>query len=165
VRDNVITNQKHQGVLLTWLFTPPVNNQILSNTFRHVGSSGTPGDADISISMTGVQNCIDKNIDRSSGKPAPATVDPPNPVGLSDCGDTNPGRANAGRGIYSPGDPISDITTALNAAGITEPKDYKGPGPHPEAQLTMANPCKGAPDNPWCVNGQPVITPPSSPGR
>ena len=77
----------------------------------------------------------------------------------------NPGRHNLGRGIYSPGDPIVDVMSALNAAGITEPKDYKGPGPHPEAQLTMANPCKGAPANPWCVNGQPVITPPASPGR
>jgi hypothetical protein len=165
VRDNVIANQKHQGVLLTWLFTPPVNNQIVSNTFRHVGYSGSPGDADISLSATGIQNCIDHNVDRTGGKTAPATVDPPNPIGLSDCGDTNPGRANVGRGIYSPGDPISDITTALNAAGITEPKDYKGPGPHPEAQQTMANPCAGAPANPWCVGGRPVVAPPTSPGR
>ena len=55
--------------------------------------------------------------------------------------------------------------TALNAVGITEPKDYKGPGPRPEALQTMANPCKGVPANPWCKNGKPVIAPPASPGR
>ena len=137
----------------------------LQNTFRHVGYSGSPGDSDISMSATGVQNCIDHNVDRTGGKRGAATVDPPNPVGLSDCGNSNPGRGNLGRGIYSPGDPISDVMTALNAAGITEPKDYKGPGPHPEAQLTMANPCVGAPANPWCRDGRPVVTPPSSPGR
>jgi hypothetical protein len=161
VRHNVIANQKHDGVLLQWLFTPPVNNQILSNTFRNVGTSGMPGDADIAIDMTGVNNCIDHNVDKGG----PATVDPPNPVGLSDCGNTNPLRANAGRGVYSPGDPVVAVMEALNEVGITEPKDYKGPGPHPEAQLTMTNPCAGAPANPWCVNGKPVITPPASPGR
>jgi hypothetical protein len=90
-------------------------------------------------------------------------VDPPNPVGLSDCGSGNPLRAGIGRGIYSPGDPLVDIMSALNAAGITEPKDYKGPGPHPDAQKTMANPCAGAPANPWCLHGRPVITPPTKP--
>ncbi|MDT7536510.1 MAG: hypothetical protein QOI82_95 [Actinomycetota bacterium] len=165
VRHNLITNQKHQGVLLQWLFTPTMNNQILSNTFINTGTSGSPGDADIAIDALGYGNCIDKNVHRTGAKTDPATVDPPNPVGLADCGNTNPGRANLGRGVYQPGDPIVDVMSALNAAGITEPKNYKGPGPHPEAQLTMANPCKGAPANPWCVNGQPVITPPASPGR
>ena len=51
--------------------------------------------------------------------------------------------------------------TALNAVGITEPKDYKGPGTRPEAQKTMANPCKGVPDNPWCKSGKPVFNAPS----
>jgi len=45
--------------------------------------------------------------------------------------------------------------TALNAVGITEPKDFKGPGPRPGAMQTMANPCKGVPANPWCSGGQP----------
>ena len=54
---------------------------------------------------------------------------------------------------------------ALNEVGITEPKDYKGPGPHPEAQRTMANPCQGVPDNPWCRGGRPTSAPPASPGR
>ena len=164
VRHNVITNHKHVGVMINWLFTPPVNNQVVYNTFSNIGS-GQPGDADIAIDGTGINNCIDHNVQRTSGGSQAATVDPPNPVGLSDCGNTNPLRANAGRGVYSPGDPVVTVMAALNAAGITEPKNYKGPGPHPEAQLTMANPCQGAPANPWCANGRPVIAPPSSPGR
>jgi len=162
VRHNIITNQKHAGVLLQWLFVPPVNNQVVYNTFSNVAFAKSPGDADVSIDGTGIQNCIDHNVERGG---APATVDPPNPVGLSDCGSGNPLRTNGGRGIYSPGDPLVDVMSALNAAGITEPKDYKGPGPHPEAQRTMANPCAGAPANPWCRDGRPVTTAPSSPGR
>ncbi|MDT7544951.1 MAG: hypothetical protein QOE99_1061 [Actinomycetota bacterium] len=165
VRHNLITNQKHVGVLVNWLFTPPVNNQVVYNTFKNVGFNGQPGDADVAIDVTGVQNCVEGNVDRTGGKAAPATVDPPNPIGLSDCGAGNPGRSNLGRGVYSPGDPIVLAMAALNAAGITEPKDYKGPGPHPEAQKSMANPCAGAPDNPWCRGGAPVVAPPTSPGR
>jgi hypothetical protein len=161
VRHNVIANQKHAGVLLQWLFVPPVNNQVVYNTFRHVAYGGQVSDADISLDGTGVQNCIEGNVDGGQ----PATVDPPNPVGLSDCGSANPGRANLGRGIYAPGDPVVDVMSALNAAGITEPKNYKGPGPHPEAQLTMANPCQGVPDNPWCRSGRVVQQAPTSPGR
>jgi len=165
VRHNVIANQKHDGVLLQWLFTPPVNNQILSNTFVNVGTSGTPGDADIAIDPSGVQNCVDHNVHRTGSKTEAATVDPPNYVGLTDCGNTNPLRSNLGRGVYGPGDPVVAVMEALNEVGITEPKDYKGPGPHPEAQQAMANPCAGAPANPWCVNGHPVQAPPTSPGR
>ncbi|MGB8649222.1 MAG: right-handed parallel beta-helix repeat-containing protein [Mycobacteriales bacterium] len=165
VRHNLIANEKHSGVLMHWLFTPPVGNQVVYNTFVNTATAGSPGDADVSIDGTGLQNCIDHNVHRTGGTTGPATVDPPNPVGLTDCGASNPLRTNAGRGIYSPGDPLVSIMTALNAVGITEPKDYKGPGPRPEAQRSMANPCQGVPANPWCVNGRPVITPPSSPGR
>jgi hypothetical protein len=138
-----------------------MNNQVVYNRFKNVGFAHAPGDADISMDGTGIQNCIDHNTD--AGKPA--TVDPPNPVGLSDCGSSNPLRSGLGRGVYSPGDPIVDIMSTLNAAGITEPKDYKGPGPHPEAQQTMANPCAGAPANPWCSQGKPVLAPPTRPSR
>jgi hypothetical protein len=165
VRHNVISNQKHVGVMVNWLFTPPMNNQILHNTFSKVGTSGMPGDADIAIDVTAVNTCIDGNVDRSGGKAEEATVDPPNPVGLTNCGNANPGRSGIGRGIYSPGDPVVTAMAALNAAGITEPKNYKGPGPHPEAQMTMPNPCQGVPDNPWCAHGKPVFAPPASPGR
>jgi hypothetical protein len=165
VRHNLITNQKHVGVLLNWLFVPPVNNQVVSNTFVNTGYAKGPGDADIAIDGTGLQNCVDHNVHRTGSKTAPATVDPPNPVGLTDCGASNPLRSNVGRGVYQPGDPLVSVMTALNAAGITEPKDFKGPGPHPEAQRTMANPCAGAPANPWCRNGHPVTAPPTSPGR
>jgi hypothetical protein len=96
---------------------------------------------------------------------APATVDPPNPVGLTDCGAGNPGRSNLGRGVYTPGDPVVSVMTALNAVGITEPRDYQGPGPRPAAQRTMPNPCAGAPANPWCRDGKPVVVPPSAPTR
>ncbi|MEO6205964.1 MAG: right-handed parallel beta-helix repeat-containing protein [Mycobacteriales bacterium] len=162
IRHNIIANQKHAGVLVQWLITPPTNNQVVYNTFRNVAFAGDPGDADISIDALSFQNCVEGNKDEAG---AAATTDPPNFQGLSDCGAGNPLRSGAGRGIYTPGDPIVDVMAALNAAGITEPKDYKGPGPHPEAQQTMANPCKGAPANPWCANGKPRFPVPTSPGR
>ena len=165
LRSNLIKNQKHAGVLMHWLFTPPVGNQVLHNTFINTAYAGSLGDADIAIDGTGLMNCVDGNVHRTGGSSAPATVDPPNPVGLTDCGASNPGRTNVGRGIYSPGDPIVSIMTALNALGITETKDYKGPGPHPDAQRTMPNPCAGVPANPWCRDGHPVMRPPARPAR
>jgi hypothetical protein len=163
IRGNLIKNQKHSGVLMHWLFTPPVGNQVVYNTFINTATAGGVGDADVSIDGTSLMNCIEGNVHRTGSSSTAATVDPPNPVGLTDCGAGNPGRANLGRGVYSPGDPLVSIMTALNAAGITEPKDYKGPGPHPDAQRTMANPCAGVPANPWCRDGRPVVVPPSSP--
>ena len=105
----------------------------------HVAYAGKPGDADIALDGTSLQNCIDANVDRT-GSPKPASVDPPNLLDLDNCGDANILRQN-GRGIYEPGDPVVSIMTALNAAGITEPKDYKGPGPRPGALASMPNPC------------------------
>jgi hypothetical protein len=163
IRNNVIANQKHAGVLLHWLFTPAFNNQIVYNTFVNTATSGTPGDADVAIEATSQQTCVEGNVHKTGRTTTPATVDPPNPVGLTDCGASNPLRSQLGRGVYPPGDPIVSIMTVLNVAGITEPRDYKGPGRHPEAQRTMANPCKGAPDNPWCRGGKPVYAIPTSP--
>jgi hypothetical protein len=164
IRHNVIANEKHNGVLTHWLITPPVNNQVVYNTFVNTGYAGGPaGDADIAFDGTGVQNCVEGNVHRSGGSTAAATVDPPNMANVEDCGAANPFRTNVGRGLYGPGDPIVSILTALNALGITEPKSFKGPGPHPEALATMPNPCKGVPANPWCRNGKPVVVPPSSP--
>ena len=153
IRGNLITNQKHNGVGLFWLFTPPMNNQILSNVFKKASGTG-PGDADISFDGTSLHNCADGNIDKTGGHTKPASTDPPNLANLQNCGDTNPLRQQ-GRGLYEPGDPLYSIMTALNAVGITEPKDFKGPGPRPGAMRTMANPCKGVPANPWCSGGQP----------
>jgi hypothetical protein len=163
IRGNLIKNQKHSGVLMHWLFTPPVSNQVVYNTFVNTAYADGVGDADVSIDGTGLMNCVEGNVNKTGGRSTEATVDPPNPVGLTSCGAGNPGRSQLGRGIYPPGDPLVSVMTALNAAGITEPKDYKGPGPRPEAQRTMANPCAGVPANPWCRNGRPVVTPPSAP--
>jgi hypothetical protein len=165
VRDNLIKNEKHAGVLMHWFFTPPVNNQVVHNTFVNTGYGGGVGDADIAIDGTGLMNCIEGNRHVTGSSSGPATVDPPNPVGLTDCGAGNPGRANLGRGVYSPGDPLVSLMTLLNAAGITEPRSYTGPGPRPRALATMPNPCAGAPANPWCRDGKPVVVPPSAPTR
>ena len=162
VRHNRIENQKHAGVLIEWLFTPAVNNQVVYNTFRNTAYAGGAGDSDIAIGAATTQNCVEGN-KRADG--SPATIDPPELMGMTDCGAGNPFRSGAGRGIYAPGDPVVDVMTALNAAGITEPKDYKGPGPRPDAQKTMANPCAGAPANPWCKGGKPAFPVPTSPGR
>ncbi|HEX3705348.1 MAG TPA: right-handed parallel beta-helix repeat-containing protein [Mycobacteriales bacterium] len=162
IRDNLITNQKHQGVILHWLYTPTTFNQVVSNTFKHDGYGGTPGDADIANDVTGVMNCFDYNVDITGGKSHPATVDPPNIANLENCGGSNPGRKlPVAKGIYEIGDPIVTIETLLNAVGITEKKDYKGPGKRPSAQKTMPDPCKGVPDNAWCAEGKPVFKAPS----
>jgi hypothetical protein len=153
VRGNLVTHQKHNGVGVFWLFTPPVNNQIVGNTFVKVGS-GSATEADISFDGTSLHNCAENNVDRTGGKAHPASTDPPNLADLQSCGDSNPLRQE-GRGLYEPGDPLYSIVTALNAVGITEPKDYKGPGPRPGAKATMPNPCKGVPANPWCSHGHP----------
>ncbi len=119
-----------------------------------MGAAGNPGDVDISFGASSLHNCATGNIDRTGGKAKPASTDPPNLANLQDCDDSNPLRG-LGRGLYEPGDPLYSVMTALNAVGITEPKDYQGPGPRPDAQRTMRNPCKGVPDNPWCAHGEP----------
>ena len=162
VRGNLVENQKHDGVSLFWLFAPPINNQIIGNTFRKVGTNGQPGDADISLDGTSLQNCVLNNVRKDGGHTAPATTDPPGFANLNSCGPDNPLRAGPVRPVYQPGDPIVSIMTALNAVGITEPKDYQGAGPAPGAKRTMPNPCKGVPSNPWCSDGQPRFDIPTS---
>jgi hypothetical protein len=158
IRGNRIENQKHQGVSLFWLFTPPVNNQIIGNVFRKVGTAGTPNDVDIALDGTSLQNCLLDNVRKDGGHTAPATTDPPNFADLNSCGPDNPQRGTSPvRPVYAPGDPLHSILTALNAVGITEPKEYKGAGPAPGAKRTMPNPCKGVPDNAWCEGGHPTL--------
>jgi spore coat protein A, manganese oxidase len=164
VRGNLIVNQKHQGVSTFWLFTPPINNQVVYNTFKHVGYSGSQGDVDIAFDGSSLQNCASHNWDVTNGNKKAASMDPPNMASLEECDDANPVRSSpVGHGVYLPGDPLMSIITALDAAGITEKKDYKGPGPRPGAMQTMANPCKGVPANPWCSNGKPAFPVPSAP--
>jgi hypothetical protein len=162
VRNNLIVHEKHTGVVLHWLYSPPMDNQVIYNKFRKVGYSGKAGDADVAFDGTGSQNCEDHNVDMTGGHKHPATTDPPNALDLYNCDDQNPGRGQ-GKGVYGPGDPIVSIQTALNAVGITEPKDYKGPGKHPGAKRTMRNPCKGVPANPWCAGGKPAFHIPHHP--
>lgn len=164
IRNNLIANQKHAGVLTHWLFTPPINNQVVYNRFANVGYAGGPTDADVSFDGTGIQNCVYKNLNVTGGHSAPASTDPPTFAAMNSCGPDNPLRQQ-GKGIYAPGDPLASLTLALNSLGITEKKSYTGPGKRPESQKTMDNPCDGAPSNPWCVNGKPVITPPVKPHR
>jgi hypothetical protein len=154
IRANRIINEKHTGVLLHWLYTPPTGNQVVYNYFRNVGWAHKPGDADFSNDGTGVNNCGDHNVDWTGGHRKAATTDPADVGNTQRCDDQNPGRGQ-GKGIYEFGDPIVSAMTALNAVGVTEPKDYKGPGKHPEAKKTMPNPCKGVPNNPWCKAGKP----------
>jgi hypothetical protein len=108
-----------------------------------------------------LQNCVLGNVDVTGGHRKPATVDPPDVAELDNCGSANPTRGEVT--LYEPGDPAFAVMVALNAAGITEPKDYKGPGPHPGAMLTMPNPCAGVPANPWCKDGKPRFAVPSHP--
>jgi FtsP/CotA-like multicopper oxidase with cupredoxin domain/plastocyanin len=161
VRGNLIRNELHDGVAVHWLFTPATYNQVVYNTFDHVGYSGTPGDSDIALEPTALQNCVLGNVDVTGGHRRPASVDPPNLANLDSCGSDNPTRGEVT--LYEPGDPVFAVMLALNAAGITEPKDYKGPGPHPGAMKTMPNPCAGVPANPWCKDGKPRFAIPSHP--
>jgi hypothetical protein len=67
--------------------------------------------------------------------------------------------------VFGPGDPLVSLQALLNATGITEKKDFKGPGAPPRAQRTMKNPCKGIPANPWCVGGRPAFRIPTTPKK
>jgi FtsP/CotA-like multicopper oxidase with cupredoxin domain len=155
VRDNLIANEKHVGVAVGFLFSPELDDQILFNRFKHVGYSGDPNDADIGYDGTAIQTCLHGNVDITGGKHKPATTNPPDIAGMNDC-QANPFRS-LGKGIYEPGNPLFTIYAYLNAAGITEPKDYKGPGPRPGAKQTMPNPCRAVPDNAWCKDGHPAV--------
>ncbi len=159
VRDNLFEHEKHNGVLQHWLFTPPMNNQIRNNRFRDVAFGGGPTDADIGIGGASIQTCMIGNveIDASGATTGAATTDPPDVGGFQSCGADNPGRAQLGRGVYEPGNPLLSVMTALNAVGITEPGNYSGPGAHPEAQKTMDDPCDGAPDSAWCSAGSMTV--------
>jgi hypothetical protein len=162
IRANLLRNEKHNGVSLSWLFTPATNNQVVYNTFDRAAYAAGVGDADIAYETTALQNCVLGNVDITTGRRQPATTDPQDIGDLDNCGSANPLRQQ-GRGIYEPGDPVYAVVYALNALGITEPKDYKGPGPRPDAKLTMPNPCKGVPANPWCRNGKPAFAVPTRP--
>ena len=176
VQNNLVTNEKHNGVLIHWLMTPAMDNKVLDNSFDHVGYGKTPGDADIGVEAGSPQNCFSGNVDTTGGKPRAATTDPPGIAWLNDCRGGPGGNPTVGNcpgpgaclpAIYQPGDPILSVGTALNAAGVSERRSYGGPGPHPEAQQGMSNPCDGAPDSAWCSGGRiaPGLAIPSSPGR
>jgi hypothetical protein len=160
IRNNRISNEKHAGVILHWLFAPPTDNQVVYNKFRKVGWGKDPADADVVFDGTGVMNCADHNVDYSGGHKHPATMAPVDSLNIDKCDDENPGRQQ-GKGLYGPGDPLASVEVALNAVGVTEPKDYEGPGTHPGAQRSMKNPCKGVPANPWCSAGKPAFHIPS----
>lgn len=166
IRSNRIENQDHVGIGLEWLFFPPLENQIRSNTFKNValnggtgplGPAGAVGDADISFGVASAQNCVKDNVDITSGMPQPASTNPPNVAGSHECEGGNPARDSVGTGLYGPGSPTASLGTVLNVAGLSEPRNYTGPGPAPEAKESMENPCAGAPDSDWCQAGEPAV--------
>jgi hypothetical protein len=122
---NKIRNQRHYGVILHYLITPTVGNQV---QFNDISGSG---DADVGWDGIGAQNCFEENTD--NGKPA--SLDPPTLEKANPCGP-----------VSSPlgGDPVVGIRTVLGAAGITDPKAEKAQ-PKPGAQSTMPDPCVGSP--------------------
>jgi hypothetical protein len=155
VRGNLFVNEKHAGVTMHWLITPPINNQILYNRFVNTGYAKGGEDGDIVFGASGLQNCADHNVRGKTGS-TPAVTNPPNVANFQNCDDNNPGRQN-GKGVYEPGNPLVDVMTVLNVAGITEPKNFKGPGPRPGALMNMPNVCAGVPDNAWCKGGKLVV--------
>jgi hypothetical protein len=122
---NKVRNQKHYGIVLHWLTTPTVGNQV---QFNDIANSG---DTDIAWDGIGANNCFGDNLD--GGKPA--SSDPPTLETANTCGVPN---AQVG------GNPLVGVKVALTAAGITDPKTPAGQ-PKPGPQSTMPDPCLGAP--------------------
>lgn len=162
VRNNLVENNMHVGVGVEWLFAPALNNQIRSNTFNNnATASNSVGDADITFGLLTAQNCVKGN---KRGDGSAATMNPPNLGGMYNCDEGNPARDNTGMGLYGPGSPTASLDTVLNVTGISEPRNYQGPGPGPAAKQSMDNPCAGAPDSAWCSGGNPTVAIPSTPG-
>ncbi|MEA2684128.1 MAG: hypothetical protein QOK05_2456 [Chloroflexota bacterium] len=139
---NKVRNQSHYGIVLHYLITPTVGNQV---QFNDISNSG---DADVGWDGIGANNCFEENTD--NGKPA--TLDPPTLEQANSCG---PVSAPVG------GDPVVAIRTALGAAGITDPKsETKQPKPGP--QSTMPDPCVGAPPGCGQAKAAAVAAPPAN---
>jgi hypothetical protein len=151
---NTIFSHKHYGIALSWLETPPMHNQIFSNTVYD--------NLEVDLADVGpgsVNNCFSNNVDpgQAGGEP---TSQPPMIQTLNSC-------ANPVQVAQEP-----NPTFVTNVAGVTEPRSPGDPFTQPapptplsseantilrkQAVACMPNPCVGIPDNTFCSSGQPV---------
>jgi hypothetical protein len=129
----------------------PMNNALLNNRFVNNGSFKNPSNGDfgqITLNTGKPQNCYRGN----------TTPDGTTPADLQQvqqtCGTlttgANTGGALLGQVLCDTGNGPCDATMVYpKATGVVM-------HPLPKGLPTMANPCKGVPDNPWCAAGKPV---------
>ena len=122
---NRVVKHNHTGIVLHYLVTPTIGNQV---QFNEVSKSG---ESDVAWDGIGAKNCFDGNTD--GGKPAVT-----NPVGL----ETTNGCGTAALPVG--GNPEVGVRAALSAAGVTDTKAEKAQ-PKPGPQSKMPDPCVGAP--------------------
>lgn len=142
--------------LLHFCYFDDFGNEIAGNTFSGNASFGNPGNADIAdvSNLENPGNCIHGNT--RAGGSAPSTE----PIGLQ--------LTHAKCGIPNAGDPLVSLggTQALCDTQLLFPCPDTPLTHYPRAtniqltplapQTTMANPCDGVPDNPWCTAGSVV---------
>jgi hypothetical protein len=136
---NHVVNHKHYGIVVHYLTTPSMSNQVLSNNIEKAGDSA------ISFDGNGAQNCWAGNYSGTTA--TEASSDPPMLQQTNGC---TVGGAPVG------GDPLVGLMTALRAAQIEDPHHSTTNQPHPGAQERMADPCTGAPSG--CGQSQQAMT-------
>ncbi len=130
---------------------PAQGNVIASNTLHHNGGFGNPSNGDLANESTASapRNCFFGNTDTggtlTSDPPMIETADGP-PCSAPGGGDSTVLLAElaCASGAYAQCPP--GITGYPSSTGVKLLKL--------SAQPTMADPCSGVPDNPWCTGGQ-----------
>jgi hypothetical protein len=130
----------------------PMNDSLVSNTFKHDGFFGNPTNSDfgeLTLSRHAV-NCFSKNV-------APQGSFPTN---LSKTEKTCTGRKANGNATGAGGSLYSQALCDTGLGGCPAGSHYPVHGTvelHAVPTLpSMPNPCKGVPSNPWCKAGKPI---------
>ena len=157
VRGNLIRNQKHDGVAIFWLFTPPINNQVALQHVQARGLRRLPRGRRHRVRRpTACRTASSHNVDVTGGHTQAGIGRPAQPArAWTSCGDANPTRASrsrrlrAGRPAVQPHDwPSTRPASPSRRTTRDRVRDRT-------AMQTMANPCAGVPANPWCSHGKP----------
>lgn len=126
----------------------PMNNALLNNHFSHNGSFGNPSNGDygqITLNSGKPQNCYRGNVAPNGSTPSDLQQS------QAVCGtlttSSNSGGALLGQVLCDTGNgPCGSDMVYPKPTGVVM-------HPLPKGLPTMADPCKGVPDNAWCSGG------------
>jgi hypothetical protein len=131
-------------------------NDIAHNSFVSNGGFGNPTNGDLGEISTKHDpgNCWHENTDPDGLTTAPAKLQKTNGT----CGVAHQGAQVASMLTSQVLCATQVFGTCANKPGTSYPRRTKMVLPPLATQKTMPNPCKGVPDNAWCVNGDPIGT-------